>query len=100
MLDKKIVFVRTHENVNFEKTYQNHFSTEKRPGRSQVQINLIPELQCVQIHNDQDSVVVPLVNIAFLKLEGKLIIDSRKAAAEEAAKPKSTIKSHQIKKPK
>ena len=51
MLNQKIVFVRTHENVNFEKIYQNHFSTEPRPGRSQVKIDLIPEIQCVQISN-------------------------------------------------
>ena len=43
--------------------------------------------------------MVPMVNIAFLKLEGKLVKEARKAKKEEDAKPKSTLKAHEIKKP-
>ena len=100
MKNEKIIFVSTHENVNFEKKYQSHFSSEKRPGRSSVEITLLADLQCVEVKNENDRVIIPLVNIAFLKLESKISKEKAEADKKEAAKPKNNPKLNPIKKPK
>lgn len=96
----KIIEMRVHQAVKFEKSLVTYFTTEGGPGRASASMEILPELSCVLVNGPTDRALVPLVNIAFLKLES--ISSKAKSAAKktEAEKVKSTLKASDIKKPK
>lgn len=97
---EKITQIRLHQALIFGGKQETWFSSEDVRGRVRVDFEFVPELQCIYVSNHSDKALVPLVNIAFMKLETE---ESKKKLEEvkaEQAKPKSTNKSHQIKRPK
>ena len=95
----KIIFARTYENVQFQGKYQNHFSEDARPGHAAVSITLHEEINCIEVNSSTDSALIPLVNIAFMKLDSPLAETKRAEAAAEEAKPKNNPVLNTVKKP-
>ena len=95
----KIINVRTHEAVTLGKKLDTNFTAYNRGNRKAVEIELLPELMAVQISSQEDCVIVPLVNIAFLKPETKYSRKKEEAAKKEAEKPKVNPKESKVSKP-
>lgn len=96
----KIIHVRTHENVILDGNLENNFMDTDRNRRPATTIELIKELNCVQISSNTDSALVPMVNIAFMKLESPYSVLKEEEAKAEAAKPKSNPSLNKVSKPK
>ncbi len=95
----KIIHVRTHENVVLDGNLENNFMAINRNRRPSTKMQLIKELNCIEISSEKDSVLVPMVNIAFIKVESPYSLEKEAAAKAEAAKPKSNPKLNTVKKP-
>ena len=98
-MNDKIVHVKVHEAVNFEKGLCTYFSTKRAPGKSYAEMELLPDIMCVKITGKSDTVLIPLVNVAYMQLECKKSIKKAEEAEKEAAKKKTNIKSQDIKRP-
>ncbi len=95
----KIIHIKTHESVIFGKTQQQNFFNKDVPGRGRVEMVLKPEIACVEMKNEIDHVLIPVVNIAFMKLATEASKAKESAKAKEASKPKTNTKPSDIKKP-
>ncbi len=96
----KIIQVRTHESVNLDGKGNTNFSVEAYSNRPGYEIELIPELTSVQISSESDSVIVPLVNVAFMKTETKYSKAKYQAKEKEAKKPKNNPALNKVNRPK
>ena len=99
MLKEKIVHMRVHQVVNFEGSLVSYFSSVGGPGRTAAKMTLLPEISCVLCEGPKDKALVPLVNVAFLKLESESFQKKQKEIKEEAAKPKNNPKLNKVSKP-
>ena len=99
MKNEKIIHMKVHQAVNFEKALVSYFSENPGPGRTGAKMTIVDNLQAVLVEGPTDRALVPFVNIAFMKLDSKASQEKEKADKKEAAKPKSTVKSHEIKRP-
>jgi len=95
----KITHIRTHENVVLNDKLENNFMNTDRNRRPATKMTLLQELNCVQLESGKDIALVPMVNIAFIKLESPFSIAKEEAIAKEAAKPKSNAALNKVKKP-
>lgn len=98
MKNETIIHMRVHQAVNFEKCLVSYFSNVGAPGKSKAKMTIL-DSQCVLVEGPTDRVLVPFVNVAFMKLESKAALKKIKDDEREAAKPKSTLKSQDIKRP-
>lgn len=99
-MENKIVFLKVHEAVKLEGNLCTHFSNAEIRGKIKADMQLIPELMSVQISGSQDTILVPLVNIAYLQLETSYVNDKRKEAAGNAdLKPKQSLKPEEVRRP-
>ena len=91
MKQEKIVHMRVHQAVNFEKTLESYFAADPGPGRKAANMTFMPEIQCVLVEGKIDKIIIPFVNIAFLKLETeayKKIQEEKKEEVEKSKKGK------------
>jgi hypothetical protein len=92
----KIVHVKTHEAVKFGNSQEfNFYNFATIPGRKTVDIVLNKELNCIELKTELDHVLIPMVNIAFMKLDNKAHQDKQEAKK----KPKPSSKPSDIKRP-
>lgn len=99
MKKERITQIRLHQALIFGGKQETWFSSENVRGRIRVDFEIVPELQSIYVSNNTDKALVPLVNIAFMKLE---TVESKKKVEElnkEISKPKTNIKSKDIKRP-
>lgn len=96
---QKLTHMRVHQAVSFEKGLVSFFSSQGGPNRAAAKMTILENLQAVLCEGPTDKVLVPMVNVAFIKLETEAEKKKQKEAEKEANKPKSTLKAQDIKRP-
>ena len=91
MENEKILQIRTHESVEFDKSRQNYFTSVPTTGRTIVDFTIVPELNCLLLESKTDRALVPFVNLAYIKLESS----ASKAAAAEKKQAEKIAKTNQ-----
>ena len=99
MKNETVVHMKVHQAVNFEKSLVSYFSAIGGPGRTAAKMTILGDSQCVLVEGPKDRVLVPFVNVAFMKLDSLATQEKKKADEKEAKKPKSSVKSQDIKRP-
>lgn len=84
----KIIHVKVHEAVNFEKALVTYFSTIGGPGRTAAKMTLLKDIQCILVEGPKDRAIVPLVNIAYIKIESDLSKEKEEKKKAELEKRK------------
>lgn len=98
----KLVTIKTHESVSFGRKAHNHFYASSVPNRPLVELTLKKDINCVEVKDDKECVLIPLVNIAFMVADSASVQEIEEKKAEERRRLDENIKAKKdtVKRPK
>jgi hypothetical protein len=94
----RIKSVKVYQAVSFDKKLHTFFLAESSGNNKPIiTIEFMPEILCIKFSNDNDTVLVPLTNVASIQLHSKNT-EEHDAWVKEQKNAKVGVKSHEAKK--
>ena len=81
-VEEKILQLRVHQHVVFEGTHVSNFSDKLSAGKSKAIMTLRADLGGIIVESKKDRAFIPMVNIAYLKLDCPFLKKEREASSK------------------
>lgn len=96
----KIKAIKTYQAVTFEKRTETFFTSIENGAKKTVEMQIRPELMCVEIKTALDHVLVPFTNVSAIHIVTDQALAEVEEARAEKANRKVGVALQDIKRPK
>lgn len=95
----KVRAIKTYQAVTFEKRTETFFTSIENGAKKTVQMQIRPELMCVEVKTELDHVLIPFTNVSAIHIVTEQAIAEAEEAKAEKANRKTGIALQDIKRP-